>query len=85
MKRGKKTMTKVEKMNLADKSNYVLTKIVKMAQYKNTKITYISVNHTNFSFLVVCRIAGIIVYYYYNGTDKVVITCNGKAIGEYIE
>lgn len=76
---------KIEKMKLADKSNYMLTKVVKKAQTEKAIILYIGVNHFDFSFLVVLKIAGMNFQYGYNGTDKVIITCNGVVVDEYSE
>lgn len=76
---------KIEKMMLADKSNYMLTKVITKAQTEKARILYVGVNHFDFSFLVVLKIAGINFQYGYNGTDKIIITCNGVVVDEYIE
>ena len=76
---------KIEKMMLADKSNYMLTKIIAKAQTEKARILYVGVNHFDFSFLVVLKIAGMNFQYGYNGTDKITITCNGVIVDEYRE
>lgn len=78
-------MANIDKMKLADKSNYVLSKVIKKATKEKAQILYIGINHFDFSFIVAVKIAGLQFEYGYNGTDKIIITCNGSVIDEIIE
>ena len=40
------------------------------------------ISYIDKSFLIVARIDGCIIEYGYNGTDKIIITCNGKILSE---
>lgn len=53
-----------------------------MRELQNVEVMSEFVSYIDNSFLIVARIENVVFEYGYNGTDKVVITSNGKIIEE---